>query len=51
LGLVQEGLRRRVTYTNGKYHDKYLSGLTKVEFEPTDKCYEQRLSILANGEE
>lgn len=32
LGCVQEGIRRSVVYTNGKYHDFILFGMTKDEF-------------------
>jgi len=32
LGCIQEGVRREVIYTNGKYHDLILFGLTKEEF-------------------
>lgn len=32
LGCVQEGIRRQVVYTNGKYQDLILFGLTKDEF-------------------
>jgi len=32
LGCVQEGVRRKVIYTNGKYLDLILFGLTKDEF-------------------
>lgn len=32
LGCVQEGVRRQVIYTNGKYQDLILFGLTKDEF-------------------
>lgn len=32
LGCVQEGIRRQVVYTNGKYLDFILFGLTKEEF-------------------
>lgn len=33
LGFVQEGLRRRTVYTGGQFHDEYLSGLTREEFD------------------
>ncbi|WP_255319720.1 GNAT family N-acetyltransferase [Paenibacillus amylolyticus] len=32
LGCVQEGVRRQVIYTDGKYQDMILFGLTKDEF-------------------
>lgn len=32
LGCVQEGVRRQVIYTDGKYQDLILFGLTKDEF-------------------
>jgi RimJ/RimL family protein N-acetyltransferase len=32
LGCLQEGVRRQVIYTDGKYHDLILFGLTKDEF-------------------
>lgn len=32
LGCVQEGVRRQVVYTDGKYHDLLLFGLTREEF-------------------
>ncbi|PAF32848.1 GNAT family protein [Paenibacillus sp. 7516] len=32
LGCIQEGVRRKVIYTNGRYHDMILFGLTKDEF-------------------
>ncbi len=37
LGCVQEGVRRKVIYTNGKYHDLILFGLTKDEFIQKEK--------------
>lgn len=33
LGFQREGRRRRVVYTNGRYHDSILFGLTREEFE------------------
>lgn len=32
VGCVQEGVRRKVIYTNGRYYDLILFGLTKDEF-------------------
>ena len=32
LGSQQEGIRRQVIYTNGRYHDEILFGLTRDEF-------------------
>lgn len=32
VGCVQEGVRRQMIYTDGKYHDEILFGLTKEEF-------------------
>ncbi len=32
LGCVQEGVRRQMIYTDGKYHDEILFGLTKDDF-------------------
>lgn len=32
LGCIQEGVRRKVIYTNGRYHDLILFGMTKDEF-------------------
>ncbi|TYP72085.1 GNAT family N-acetyltransferase [Paenibacillus methanolicus] len=32
VGCVQEGIRRQVFYTNGRYHDSILYGLTKDEY-------------------
>ena len=32
IGCVREGVRRKVIYTNGKYHDLILYGLTREEF-------------------
>ncbi len=36
LGFVREGLRRRVLFTNGQYHDEYVAGLLCEEFEAND---------------
>ncbi|AHV96972.1 GNAT family N-acetyltransferase [Paenibacillus sabinae] len=33
LGCIQEGIRRQVVYTNGKYLNEILFGMTKEEFE------------------
>jgi RimJ/RimL family protein N-acetyltransferase len=33
LGFVEEGCRRRMIYTGGKYHDEYYFGMTREEFE------------------
>jgi len=32
LGCKEEGIRRQMVYSNGKYHDEILFGLTKDEF-------------------
>lgn len=32
VGCIQEGVRRQVFYTNGKYFDSILFGLTKEEY-------------------
>lgn len=40
LGCVQEGVRRKVIYTNGKYLDMILFGLTKDEFIDQHKVEE-----------
>lgn len=37
LGCIQEGVRRQVIYTDGKYHDLILFGLTKDEFIENEK--------------
>ncbi|MFD0675184.1 GNAT family N-acetyltransferase [Cohnella sp. GCM10027633] len=37
LGCVQEGVRRKDIYTNGKYHDLILFGMTKDEFIEKEK--------------
>jgi RimJ/RimL family protein N-acetyltransferase len=37
LGCFQEGVRRQVIYTNGKYMDELLFGLTKDEFIESTK--------------
>ncbi|SFD84564.1 Protein N-acetyltransferase, RimJ/RimL family [Paenibacillus catalpae] len=33
LGFVQEGRIRDMIFTNGKHHDEYIYGLTKIEYE------------------
>lgn len=33
MGCIEEGRRRQMVYTNGKYYDEILFGLTKTEFE------------------
>jgi RimJ/RimL family protein N-acetyltransferase len=37
LGAVQEGVRRQVVYTGGKYKDEILFGLTREEFNKNTK--------------
>ncbi len=37
LGFKEEGKRRRIMYTNGRYHDELLFGLTVEEFEENEK--------------
>ena len=37
LGCIEEGRRRQMVYTNGKYYDEILYGLTKNEFSLKDK--------------
>jgi RimJ/RimL family protein N-acetyltransferase len=37
LGCTQEGIRREVIFTNGKYHNLILFGLTKNEFIENEK--------------
>ncbi|TCZ79339.1 N-acetyltransferase [Paenibacillus albiflavus] len=37
LGCVQEGVRRKVIYTNGKYYDLILFGLMRDEFIENEK--------------
>ncbi|WP_432666945.1 GNAT family protein [Wukongibacter baidiensis] len=37
LGCVNEGRRRQMIYSNGKYHDEILFGITKEEFELKEK--------------
>jgi len=37
LGCKQEGIRREVVYTDGRYHDMILVGLTKDEFIEHEK--------------
>jgi RimJ/RimL family protein N-acetyltransferase len=36
LGCKEEGRRRQMVYTDGRYFDEILYGLTKEEFEPSD---------------
>lgn len=33
LGCMEEGRRRQMVYTDGRYHDEILFGLTKAGFE------------------
>jgi len=33
LGCVEEGRRRQMVYTQGRYYDEILFGLTRSEFE------------------
>lgn len=40
LGCIQEGVRRKVIYTNGQYLDEILFGLTKDEFIKNEKTLE-----------
>jgi RimJ/RimL family protein N-acetyltransferase len=42
IGFKREGLRRRVTYTNGQYYDHVLYGLTREEFDDTDTARRTR---------
>ena len=37
LGFRQEGRLRRMIYTNGEYHDEYLLGMLREEFEENDE--------------
>jgi RimJ/RimL family protein N-acetyltransferase len=37
LGCIEEGRRRQMVYTDGKYHDEILFGLTRDEFELNEK--------------
>lgn len=37
LGCIEEGRRRQMVYTDGKYHDEILFGLTRDEFELSEK--------------
>lgn len=37
LGCVEEGVRRQMIYTNGRYHDEILFGLTKDEFTERER--------------
>jgi RimJ/RimL family protein N-acetyltransferase len=37
LGFIEEGRRRRAFYLNGKYFDDVLFGLTREEFDETEK--------------
>ena len=37
VGFVEEGIRRRHTYTDGRYYDHVLFGLTKEDFNNNDK--------------
>jgi len=37
LGCIQEGIRRQMVYTDGKYFDEILFGLTKDEFIENEK--------------
>lgn len=43
LGFVQEGLRRRVVYTEGRLLDEYLSGITREEFLENDAAYLEKM--------
>jgi RimJ/RimL family protein N-acetyltransferase len=40
LGCKQEGIRRQHVYTNGRYYDNILWGLTKEEFIENEKRFE-----------
>lgn len=37
VGCVEEGIRRQMIYTNGRYHDEILFGLTKGEFTERER--------------
>lgn len=37
LGCIEEGRRCQMVYTDGKYHDEILFGLTRDEFELNEK--------------
>lgn len=39
VGFIQEGLRRRQNYTNGRYYDNILFGLTREEFDENERHY------------
>ncbi len=38
LGCKEEGVRRQMIYTNGRYHDEIHFGLTREEFEAQNVC-------------
>ncbi|MTI49514.1 MAG: GNAT family N-acetyltransferase [Firmicutes bacterium] len=44
VGCVQEGVQRQMVYTDGRYHDIILYGLTKEEFIENEKKF-QDLSL------
>ena len=44
VGCIQEGIRRQVFYTNGRYFDSILFGLTKEEYVEFLKKQEMELS-------
>jgi len=37
VGFIEEGRQRRSIYTNGRYHDQILFGLTREEFEENER--------------
>jgi RimJ/RimL family protein N-acetyltransferase len=39
LGFREEGLRRRHVYTNGRYYDDILFGLTREEFDDMEQAF------------
>ena len=43
LGFMQEGKIRRAKFTNGKYHDEIIVGMTKEEFDEIDEIREINL--------
>lgn len=42
LGFIEEGRRRRVVFTDGRFYDTILTGLTREEFEENDRTYRAR---------
>ncbi|TLS52205.1 GNAT family N-acetyltransferase [Paenibacillus antri] len=49
LGCIQEGVRRQVIYTNGKYHDLILFGLTKDEFIENERQNNPEVPLSERG--